>query len=324
MVAQVRASRERQIDDRQITRTIEPALESRRRVVVRNLSPSFGRLAAAEPGDPMTDAARLAAGYESADPLLDRRAIYSYLERPSDITRDIVDLIQASVSRPRMLDVGCGPGTHLANVGDAIGARKRFALDFSAAMASEARSSLHSAGGSALVGDAQSLPFADDQFDVVLALHMLYHVPDIDRACREINRVMTDDATVVVTTNSDRHLHGLSTLVARSVEALIGEPLAMPPTPPTRFSAENGEAILLRTFSSVSVRSTVNRLVVPKADPVVRYVNSTQSSYEHGLPANVSWAGLIEACRSIVEGEIRERGAWIDDCGGVIFICRSA
>lgn len=34
------------------------------------------------------------------------------------------------------------------------------------------------------VADAQRLPFADGTFDALLALHMLYHPPDLDAARR--------------------------------------------------------------------------------------------------------------------------------------------
>ena len=47
------------------------------------------------------------------------------------------------------------------------------------------------------VVNAQSLPFADDSFDVVVANHMLYHVPDPSQAVAELRRVLRDDGVLV-------------------------------------------------------------------------------------------------------------------------------
>jgi ubiquinone/menaquinone biosynthesis C-methylase UbiE len=57
-----------------------------------------------------------------------------------------------------------------------------------------------------VVADAQAVPFAPASFDVVLANHMLYHVPDRDRALGEIHRVLRPGGQVYAATNGRRHL----------------------------------------------------------------------------------------------------------------------
>jgi ubiquinone/menaquinone biosynthesis C-methylase UbiE len=47
-------------------------------------------------------------------------------------------------------------------------------------------------------GDAAALPFADQAFDLVFAVGVLHHVPDMERACREVVRVAKPGATVRV------------------------------------------------------------------------------------------------------------------------------
>ena len=56
-----------------------------------------------------------------------------------------------------------------------------------------------------LVADAQALPFPCDAFDVTLAMHMLYHVPDRALAIAELRRVLRPDGVALVVTNSQRH-----------------------------------------------------------------------------------------------------------------------
>jgi len=53
-----------------------------------------------------------------------------------------------------------------------------------------------------IAGDAQWLPFADASFDCILAMHMLYHVPDRDLAIAEMRRVLRPGGVLLALTNS--------------------------------------------------------------------------------------------------------------------------
>lgn len=52
------------------------------------------------------------------------------------------------------------------------------------------RLELYGLGAQVLVADAQNLPFPDASFDFVLAFGCLMHMPDTERAIREIHRVL--------------------------------------------------------------------------------------------------------------------------------------
>ena len=43
--------------------------------------------------------------------------------------------------------------------------------------------------------DIQDIPFADHEFDAVIANMMLYHVPDLQKGLREVKRVLKPDGT---------------------------------------------------------------------------------------------------------------------------------
>ena len=47
-------------------------------------------------------------------------------------------------------------------------------------------------------GDAARLPFDDGSFDVVVSSAVWEHLPDVDRATREVNRVLRDDGIAVI------------------------------------------------------------------------------------------------------------------------------
>src|SRR5205823_13608729 len=70
-------------------------------------------------------------------------------------------------------------------------------------------------GIEARVGDVQALPFADGEFDLVVAAWMLYHVPDLDRGLAEIARVLRPGGVLVAATNSLQHMQELWDLARR-------------------------------------------------------------------------------------------------------------
>lgn len=92
----------------------------------------------------------------------------------------------------RVLDVGCGEGTFLA-VG-AVGLDPDVARLHAARM----RSPL------VVAGDAKALPFADDTFDTVYAHRMLNDTGDVDRALREVVRVLRPTGSLLVFTRARR------------------------------------------------------------------------------------------------------------------------
>jgi ubiquinone/menaquinone biosynthesis C-methylase UbiE len=55
--------------------------------------------------------------------------------------------------------------------------------------------------------DAQRIPFSDDSFDILIANHMLYHVPNLELALHEIARVLTPQGSVYGSTIATEHTH---------------------------------------------------------------------------------------------------------------------
>ncbi|WP_445526437.1 class I SAM-dependent methyltransferase [Streptomyces cyslabdanicus] len=60
------------------------------------------------------------------------------------------------------------------------------------------------------------MPLATEGVDGALAMHMLYHVPDIPQAVRELSRVVAGGGLVIASTNSDRDKAELDELWRRA------------------------------------------------------------------------------------------------------------
>ena len=116
----------------------------------------------------------------------------------------------------RILEAGCGPGALWAKNGPRIPAGWALTLtDFSEGMVARAGEATGEAGLDAecVRADVQELPFDSDTFDAVIANHMLYHVPDIDRGLQEIRRVLKPEGMLFAATNGMGHLQEIYDLV---------------------------------------------------------------------------------------------------------------
>jgi ubiquinone/menaquinone biosynthesis C-methylase UbiE len=94
----------------------------------------------------------------------------------------------------RALDVGCGSGALVAALADALGAENVTGIDPSEPFVEAARARVPRAR--IAVGSAESLPFADDEFDATLAQLVVNFLADPDQGLREMSRVTRQGGVV--------------------------------------------------------------------------------------------------------------------------------
>ncbi|MEM8722312.1 MAG: class I SAM-dependent methyltransferase [Cyanobacteria bacterium P01_G01_bin.39] len=101
-----------------------------------------------------------------------------------------------------ILEVGCGVGDfalHLVNFDANV-----TAVDFSphAIEIAKKKSTAQNKSVNFRVADAQSLPFADNSFDLLLSCECLEHVPEPQLALNEFKRVLKPQGKLVLTTEN--------------------------------------------------------------------------------------------------------------------------
>ncbi|MDQ2884546.1 MAG: methyltransferase domain-containing protein [Chloroflexota bacterium] len=201
----------------------------------------------------------------------------------------------------RILELGCGPGHLWRKNLDRIPARCQITLsDFSEGMLQEARNNLADSASrfSFQVVDAQSIPHEDASFDVVIANHMLYHVPDRPRAFSEIRRVLQPRGRFYAATNGQAHLQEIGELVQRVIPSFSGI-MGRGGSP---FSLENGAEQMAPWFSHVEMRHYENALVVTEVEPLVAFVLSTRAK-------SILTEEQIRQLREIVAQELARNGS---------------
>ena len=172
----------------------------------------------------------------------------------------------------RVLALGCGNALLWHENAARVDSGMELVLaDQSAGMVRTSRERLACDGIAAryAILDARALPFAGRSRDVVLANHMLYHVPERPRALREIRRVLVPGGRLVASTLSEHNLAELWALAREVVGRELRDEIIA-----ESFSLENGARQLEDVFEHVELRRYVDALEVTEVEPVLAYLGS--------------------------------------------------
>jgi len=206
-----------------------------------------------------------------------------------------------------VLDVGAGPGSYFDLLADHIPQGTLIAGDLSMGMAHKAAE--HPKAGPILNFDAQALPFADKTFDVVLANHMLYHVPDVEQALAEFHRVIKPGGCLVAATNSQFNQPEFEQLIRRSYNFLgVAAEVDNMRAVEQHFNLEDGTMKLAHHFFAVARYDLPGAFVFPSLQPVLDYLNSTRALREPQLPRRVSWDDFMNVMGDQIQRLINHFG----------------
>jgi SAM-dependent methyltransferase len=243
----------------------------------------------------------------------DGRALAVRRRTHARYTLDPVDIVHWTLDRlpwrgdESVLDVGCGPADLLGRLARQPHGRGILAgLDLSAGMLAAAAGSAACLPIRLLQGDAQALPFPAATFHVVLARHVLYHVPDVGRAVAEAARLLRPGGRLLATTNSAHTMpqyHALCQRAAARFPAVI-------PAPPGagRFSLENGPSFFRPHFDRVEVHTLPGVLRFPTAAPLVDYFASTRALTMRPGHTDAEWQAVLDFVRAEAAAAIAHHG----------------
>lgn len=260
----------------------------------------------------LTDRERLAgSAYRSGRDLAARQALHRLRTPRYDLPGLAAERL-AGV-RGSLVDVGCGNGTFVRRIRAERPDLTVLGLDLSPGI-------LADVPGPVAVADAGRLPLASESAGAALAMHMLYHVPDIPGAVAELARVVRRDGPVLVSTNGERDKAELDELWQRAAADVLGtgrgpDRLVFS----DRFTLERAPALLRAEFRQVETLALPGVVTVHDPAPIVAYLTSYRAwadQYESPFEATV------ERARTIVADHIARIGSFRVTCRAGLLVCR--
>jgi ubiquinone/menaquinone biosynthesis C-methylase UbiE len=253
--------------------------------------------------------------YRSDSNLAARQSLYRFQQPRVAIQSFAFDLAELRGDEV-VLDAGCGNGSYLAELQRREHQGLVTCLDMSPGMLAAASAQRPDA---LVVGDAQRLPFVDASFDVVLAMHMLYHVPDRARAIADFRRVLRPDGVFLALTNADGHIDELNRIIAAAVEDATGEYRFDQTRSFLVFSAESGGDELAQSFTRVERHDADSFLMIGEVQPVVDYAASMHVIVDlPAIDADAALRGVARRVASIVDRD----GVFRVSTRVACFVCR--
>ncbi len=197
----------------------------------------------------------------------------------------------------RVLELGCGVADLWVDNPERIPPCQLVISDLSLGMVRESWSRLLGRRGSFsfLVADVQAIPFPQACFDVVVANHMLYHVPSLQLALSEIRRVLRPSGRFYASTVGREDLHELRNAVALFDRDSVVEP-------PEAFCLENARVARRTWFPTVNIRRYDDGLVITSVEALIAYILSS-SKTTSALRARVA------ELRDYFQSELDQHGA---------------
>jgi ubiquinone/menaquinone biosynthesis C-methylase UbiE/DNA-binding transcriptional MerR regulator len=201
----------------------------------------------------------------------------------------------------RILEVGCGDANFWLKNIDRIPSGWDITLtDFSQGMIKDAKKNLGNVSHrfKFKTADVQSIPFSDETFDVVLANHMLYHVPDIEKAFTEIYRVLKPSGHFFASTVGKNHMAEMRDILS-GFDSDIITTKSWDAT--EKFQLENGMGQITEWFKNAELKRYNDSLLLTDTAPLVDYIFSMPGNAKEELTRE-----KLEQLYKFIENEINK------------------
>jgi ubiquinone/menaquinone biosynthesis C-methylase UbiE len=204
----------------------------------------------------------------------DEKWSISFDQRCIDYARDRFAAVAGSAGWPyaTSLEIGCGTGFFTLNLKLAGVLESCHVTDISPGMVEAAKRNAEGLGFtvSGRAADAETLPYDDDTFDLVVGHAVIHHVPDVELAFKEMLRVVKPGGRVVVCGEPTRYGDLVARRLSRATWWLTTRATALPPLRDTwarpreeldeSSRAAALEAVVdLHTFDPAALAATVER-----------------------------------------------------------------
>ena len=210
----------------------------------------------------------------------------------------------------KILELGCGNGSHWEGKIETLPNGCSLVLsDFSEGMLDLVREKFSKKKNVSIEKiDIQDIPYENETFDIVIANHMLFHVPDLNKALLEVKRVLKDNGVFYSATDGNG---GMRPFLHNAIVKF--EPTSTAFTEQLPFNLQNGCEILGKYFENVQRFDYENTLAITNTQDLIDWLKSTKSISGYSDESLLNLYNYFEDIR-IKDGAIsipRETGVFI-------------
>ena len=192
-------------------------------------------------------------------------------------------------------DIGCGSGKYGEFVSPRV--KRYIACDLSHGMLKDGAGINYEC----VTLDAMGIPLADNTADIILANHMIYHIPDQEKGIAEFRRVLKPGGRMLAATNAAKTMQELKDLRIAAIEAIGLEMAPEVQGFSLPFTLEEGASVLEKSFEHVEARTLENWLIFPEPQPVIDYIASSRDWYDKLFPDGFVWEEYEAALHQILD-----------------------
>jgi SAM-dependent methyltransferase len=198
-----------------------------------------------------------------------------YSENKMDWHRWLFEQITISPNS-RVLEIGCGDGTFWLKNRDRIDSSWSLTLsDYSEGMVQSVQQNLIEIPNIQYTQlNIEDIPFEDNRFDVIIANHMLYHVPNRKNALSEVRRILKPSGTFYSSTIGQNHLKEFGELLKR-FDPNLDFPSAREHA--LNFGVENGAEQLQGYFNEIVYKDFPGGLKITDEKAIEDYLLSSST-----------------------------------------------
>lgn len=241
-----------------------------------------------------TDRAIMTRAYHDDRSLIARQRLYDHQRPHYDLPGMVLD--QAGDREGVWLDVGCGNGKYLHRIRAERPQVRAVGLDLSTTMLTDPTRP-------AVCADAAHLPLRTGSAQVVLAMHMLYHLADPDQALAGMARVLEPEGILTVSTNAHNDKAELDEWWARAAADVLGTTAG-----PRRvklsasFPAEQAADRVAAHFAEVKVIDLDGTIEVDTPAPILKHYASYRAwSHQVHVPFDQTLSRVEHLLRQELE-----------------------
>lgn len=176
----------------------------------------------------------------------------------------------------KIIDIGCGDGSFLVKIHKEYPDNKYYGIDI---VKNDYANKIKFLNYKVYNGEA--LPDFKGKFDVIICMHMLYHIPNFKKFFKWITSLLNDNGIIIITTKSKYTLPNLESIFCRVIKKLKLTGLKIKKShDESHFCMENAPNILRKylPLKSYVIKSYVleTQLIVNNKNDLIEYFLSTK------------------------------------------------